>query len=334
MKRSIIVLALGIVSLGLLGMVIRQYRQIQRLEELRDSRKAAVERFEASTPDSPKAAARETRIPFNPPVATQPQAPENEPAEVAPGTRTEPAAATNTSPMADIARMMKNPGMKDMMRAQMKGQQDMMYGSLFKYMQLPEEDMETFKSLLLDKQMALVDISMEMLGGATTPEDQARIADQIETATTEYNDRIRELLDDDTYALYQSYEATQPERMQVTLFKGGLKPDDQLTEEQEDKLIKAMHAERTGFKFSGLDITDQKNTDLSQLTPEKIETFFKESARLQERSALQAASILTPPQLEQFKASQKQQQAMQEMGLKMAAKMFGAKEPPAAPAKP
>ncbi len=36
-----------------------------------------------------------------------------------------------------------------------------------------------------------------------------------------------------------------------------------------------------------------------------------------------AATILTPPQLEQFKANQKQQRAMQEMGMNMAAKMFG-----------
>jgi hypothetical protein len=63
--------------------------------------------------------------------------------------------------------------------------------------------------------------------------------------------------------------------------------------------------------------------DPSQFTPEKITQLLEESAKLQEQYVTKAATILTPTQLEQFKANQKQQRAMQEMGMKMAVKMFG-----------
>jgi len=50
---------------------------------------------------------------------------------------------------------------------------------------------------------------------------------------------------------------------------------------------------------------------------------LEDGAKLQEQYATRAAAILTPSQLEQFKAGLKQQQAMQEMGMQMATKMFG-----------
>ena len=111
--------------------------------------------------------------------------------------------------------------------------------------------------------------------------------------------------------------------MQVTLFKGSLNSGDQMTEEQEGNLIGAMHYERTKFKFSATGLGDNQTAGPARFAPDRIAKVLEESAKLQEQYMSRAAAILTPSQLEQFKTSQKQQQAMTEMGMKMAAKMFG-----------
>jgi len=225
--------------------------------------------------------------------------------------------------MSEIAKMMKNPGMKDMIRAQQKGQLDMMYGSLFKCLQLSDAELENFKSVLLDKQMALVESSVDMMSGSATPEEKKAAADKMKETTAAYDAQLKALLGDDNYTVFQSYEATQAERMQVTMFKGSLSAGDQMTDEQEDSLIRSMHEARTGFTFSVPELADQKAADPSMFTPERIAKMLEESAKLQEQYVAKAAEILTPSQLELFRANQKQQQAMQEMGMNMAAKMFG-----------
>lgn len=235
------------------------------------------------------------------------------------------------APMTGLAKMMKNPGMKDMMRSQMKGQQDMMYGSLFRYLDLPEAELATFKDLLLDKQMALIDASMELMGGNQTPEERTATTQAIKDLTEDYNARIREFLGEDEYAIFQSYEETQPERMQVNLFKASLDRGNELTVEQEDLLIKSMHGYRTNFSFSVKGFGSSQVEDPSQLTPDMVAKLLEENAQLQDQYVAHASGILNPEQLRQFKENQKQHQAMMEMGMKMAASMFGKQSKPASP---
>ncbi len=318
MRKTIIILALAIFSVSLLALCLAQRQQIQRL---------SVQSADPVTP-----AAREAPVKPAQPVtamekdveksasAAQPKAaaPVPAPAEAEAGT-----APATESPMADIAKMMRNPGMKDMIRAQQKGQMDLMYGSLFKCLQLPDAELEAFKGMLLDKQMALVDSSMDMMNSSATPEEKKAAADRMKETTAAYDAQLKALLGDENYAVYQSFEATQAERMQVSLFKGSLAAGDQMTDEQEDSLVRAMHDARTGFQSSAPGFGDSQSADPAQFTPDRIAKFLEESARLQEQYVAKAAAILTPTQLELFKANQKQQQAMQEMGMKMAAKMFG-----------
>jgi len=228
-------------------------------------------------------------------------------------------------PMAGLAEMMKNPGMKDMIRAQQEGMLEMSHGALFKYLDLSGKELEAFKKLVVDKQMALVDLSLEMMDSSITQERRKEIGEQIQAATKEQNDKIKEYLGEEDYAVYQDFESTQQERMQVNMFKQSLSSDEHLSEEQEHDLIRAMHDERTNFNFT-VDFEDEAETDPTLFTEEKVATYMEEMSRLQERVHVRAGEILTPEQLEQFGASQKQMQAMQEMGMKMAAQMFGTQE--------
>lgn len=335
MHKTIIILVLATSALVLASVCLVQYRQNSELKaslaSLRNTLRtgtptpgdlgvgtAAVKRpdLPAQVPDAPQEVAGVTA----PPVASG--SPVVAPAAVT-ATPAAAAAPTDESPLAGFAGMVKNPAMRDMIRAQQKGHMDMIYGALFKYLQFSGGDLDALKALLLDRQMALVDLSLGMMDSAATPASRKAAADRIKEVTADYDARIKEFLGDENYAVYQSFEATQPDRMQVTLYKGTLNAADALTEEQEDNLIRAMHDARTNFSFSVAGFGDKQGMDPEQLTPELISKLLAEQAKLQEQYTVRAATILTPSQLEQFKASQKQQQAMQEMGMKMAAKMFG-----------
>lgn len=335
MKKTVIILLLGIGAVALISLCIAQRREIQKLSAKREVPAPVVEPAIPVAHKGAEAGGPVTRAKQKPPVATvqenddeavPPAKPHVAAIEVASITNKSAAAPTNESPMAGIAAMMKAPGMKDMIRAQQKGQMDLTYGSLFKYLQLSDGDLEKFKGVLLDKQMALMDVSLDMMNSATTPEERKAATDRIKEMTNAYDSKIKEFLGDENYAVYQSYEVTQPERMQVNLFKGSLDAGGQMTVEQEDNLIQAMHDVRTNFHYSVTGLEDKQAPDFSQFTPDRITKMLADSAKLQEQYIARAAAILTPAQLEQFKANQKQQQAMQEMGMKMAAKMFG---PPA-----
>jgi len=319
MNKQVVRVVLGISMVSLIGVCLFQRQQIQQLSAQHATLTRTLEQ---------SAQAKNKRTVAKPEKAKPSEAkPQEELIEARPAqAETKPAPAPE-SPMKDIASIMKNPGMKEMIRAQQKGQLEMMYGPLLKCLQLSDADLEKFKNLLLDRQMALVDSSMEMMNSAATPEEKKAAADRIKDMTAAYDAQAKELLGDDNYAIYKSFEETQAERMQVTMFKGSLTGADQLSVEQEDSLIRAMHDERSNFKSEIPGFGDKQTPDPSQFTPERITQILEESARLQEQYVAKAATILTPSQLEQFKANQKQQQAMQEMGMKMAAKMFGQGQP-------
>lgn len=319
MRTTAIIVVLGVSTVSLLGLCLVQRQQLEKLTVTCEMMNRKVTRADEAKPR--RAVTAEQKRNDGAGHSALP-AKRNEP-EVSPQATTSDPKPAPGSPMSEIAKMMKNPGMKDMIRAQQKGQLDMMYGSLFKCLQLSDAELENFKSVLLDKQMALVESSVDMMSGSATPEEKKAAADNMKETTAAYDAQLKALLGDDNYTVFQSYEATQAERMQVTMFKGSLSAGDQMTDEQEDSLIRSMHEARAGFTFSVPELADQKAADPSMFTPERITKMLEESAKLQEQYVAKAAEILTPSQLELFRANQKQQQAMQEMGMNMAAKMFG-----------
>lgn len=318
MRKTAIILVLGIATVVLFGLCLAQRQQIQKLSAKRVLTEPSAEAEASAQHKRTSARVQKSKEEEVSPAPQMVAEVKEMPAE----TKVE-TVATNESPMAEIAKMMKNPGMKEMIRAQQKGQMDLMYGSLFKCLQLSDAELDSLKGLLLDKQMSMVDLSMDLMNKEATPEERKAAENRLKEVTAEYDAQLKALLGDDNYAVYQSFEATQAERMQVSMFKGSLNAGDQMTDEQEDNLVRAMHDARSTFQSSVPGFGDKQNADPDQFTPEKIAKLLEDSAKLQEQYVARAAAILTPSQLELFKANQKQQLAMQEMGMKMAAKMLG-----------
>jgi len=316
-KNNWIILSL-IVVVALAVVVVKQSRQITQLKEQLVS--AAAEKPKAPpVPVAEKAvaaASAETK-----PVEAEPSLPLPAPL---------PTAQSNAGSnfFSGLAKMMKNPQMKEMVRTQQKVMLDRQYGSLSKYLNLPPERLDALKQLLSDRQMAMVDAGMSMMGGSDAERKQA--LDETKAIKTDYDKKIQDLLGAQDYPVFQDYEKTVNERTSVDMFKDTLPATDMLTDTQYDNLIAAMYQERKDFPSSSL--MNNQNQDPSQLTEEHITELQKQMEQLQQKYAERAAAILTPTQLEQFTKWQQQWSTMQLAGLKMAAAMFGNKGAPQAPA--
>jgi len=109
--------------------------------------------------------------------------------------------------------------------------------------------------------------------------------------------------------------------MGAAVFAGTGEP---LSIAQEDQLVSAMFAARTQVS-SVPDITKPENFTPGNLSPQSSERILANSDAQAAQVAAGAAVYLSPTQMEALKVFQKQQRAMQEMGLKMSAAMMGGK---------
>ena len=308
MKKIIWIVVLLIAVVGLAIVVVQQDREIARLRQ-QQLLSAAAERATSPVP------AAETPQPSKPEAEAKLQ--EAPPSPESP----QPSGGSASNFLSGMAAMMKDPQMKEMIRAQQKMALDRMYGALFKQLNWPAADVDRLKSLLLERQMALAEVGMSMMGGSA--EDRKQAVEESKTIKSDYDKKIQDFLGAEGYQVFQDYDNTVGERMQVQMFKDSLPADAALTEQQESDLINMMYEERKTLPPSSL--VNNNTADPSQLTEANIADALKQMEEVQNRCATRAAEILTPAQLEQFTNWQQQWSAMQAAGLRMASQMFGNK---------
>ncbi|HVM59480.1 MAG TPA: hypothetical protein VMV72_01310 [Verrucomicrobiae bacterium] len=231
----------------------------------------------------------------------------------------ESGARTTTNAFAGLASMLKDPQMKEMVRAQQKMMVEQMYGSLYKKLGLSPADEDSLKKLLEDRQMALTDAGLAAMSGSGT--DMKQVGEQTKDIKAQYDKQIQDLLGPQGYSAFQQYDQTVAERTQVNLFKQNLSADNALTEQQENDLVDAMYQARKALPENSL--LNSKTRDPLQFTDDAIAEAMKQQEQLQKQYAESASSILTPAQLDQFTKFQQQMATMQAAGMKMAQQMFG-----------
>lgn len=264
--------------------------------------------------------AMDSAVHSNSPTGLMAASPQERPAIALPSTNApEKTEASLGSSMGALARkMLAQPAMKEKMRKQMIAMMETEYGPLFAYLQLSEEDRKTLQSMLVDQSLAGAEESILMLepDKLKSPEERNAVTEKIEKIHAEYDEKIRQFLGDEKYAIYKSYEETQAERSNVTELKGLLPAAEQLTAEQEDSLIRAMHEER-------IQLYGKKSMQMPDFSAAGMARETEKAAKLQEAVLARVEPIMTPNQLAQFKVQQKQQREMTEMAMKMGAQMFG-----------
>lgn len=234
--------------------------------------------------------------------------------------------AAADSPMKQIAQMMKDPAMKQFMRAQQKAMMEMTYKSLYDSLELNDEDMAKLQELLLDRQMNMAEMGLEMMDEKLTPEQREELTQRFDAATADIDKAIEQLLGEEDYKWFKTYEDTKTERMQLGMFNQSLDGATRLSTKQEDDLVLAMYEARSDFQ-SLQDLHNPNAMSPENFTEEKINQLLQDLKKLNENYVSRATGILNEEQLRRFTSFMEQQQAMQEMGLRMSLQMFKGNAP-------
>jgi hypothetical protein len=250
----------------------------------------------------------------------------------APGQNTEASAAApaapKKNPMAQLAQMMKNPAMHDMIEFQQKQAVQMAFGNLIKRFNLSPDERDQFVKLLTDRQMNQVDMGMSLMdGGNLTADDRAAAAQQLKDANAASDAQIQQFLNDDAdYAYYQTYVQQQPERTELSMLNNTLAKDNMpLDSTQTDNLASLMYDARKNFNFT-VNYGDPSTTATqspASMTEQSVQTYEQQQEQLDGQIDDQATSILSPEQLEVFKQNQAQMRQITQMGLNMSRQMLG-----------
>jgi hypothetical protein len=238
-------------------------------------------------------------------------------------------AAKSKNPMAE---MLKNPDMKEFVKVQQKavlsGMIDKNYATFFSGLSLNSQQSASLKELIIKKSLVDAQMGMSLMSGDAEPAARAQILEQAKTDKESINEEIKQMLGDDNYQSFQSYEKTQPERMSIGMFKDQLASGSTaLAGDQEEQLIQALSQERQSFKFT-TDFYDQSKIagDLAgNLSDEKLNKFEQERDLLNQKYLERAQTILSAQQIQPFEKFLSSQSQLQNAGIRMAAKMFGQK---------
>ncbi len=223
----------------------------------------------------------------------------------------------SANPFADsLKKMMKDPAMKNMMRSTQATALKQMYGDLVKQWSLSPEETQTFYDLLLDKQMAQLDLGMNALEKGP---DAAAVAN-----TADPDAKLKASLGDSMYKQYQDYEKTVSGRFTVNQLQQQLAASNvsAMTPDQSTVLLQAISDEKINFPSDTFKQTPGQAGNAFSMTPEQVDQFVKAQSDLNDRIDSRMTATLSAEQLKVLKEQQQQMLATQRMGMEMASKMM------------
>lgn len=145
---------------------------------------------------------------------------------------------------AEWEKKMNDPDFQQQIKNRRKKGMARRYTSLFKYLELTEEEQDGFMDIIFGKFDKIKGLGRVVFGnGKLDISDETR--EKFNKSNQEFQNKMRDYLGDDIYELYVQYEQTQPERRHVERLNRELtKKGSALTTEQQDQLITAMYKER------------------------------------------------------------------------------------------
>lgn len=227
-----------------------------------------------------------------------------------------------------FATALNSPEALRLMSLQQKASLDNRYASLFKQLNLSPADLDKFKSLLVEKQSAVMDVMAAARAQGLDPRDNRdQIQALVQSTQADVDNSIRAQLGDAAYAQYQGYEATLPQRNVV----------DQLNQR---------------LSYSATPLSDTQSSQLVQIlsdtaapTSGNAENNLARAfglngpgggARITDAAVAQAQTVLNPQQVTALQSLQAEQQASAQLRQLMRSAAGGTAAPgtTAAPATP
>lgn len=220
-----------------------------------------------------------------------------------------------------MSKMMKDPNMKEFMRAQQKTALKKMYGPLIAELNLPPEQQQKLHDLLLDQHMQTIESSQGMFteGGL----DFKKVAEDAKEREKDNEAAIKDLVGNEKFAEFQESKKMMAERMQLSQFQEQMQETGTpLREDQTKQMLTVLKEERERYP-PVFDATSAGAKDLAGVFADgQMERQIEWQEGLNQRVQERMAPILTPEQLKIYTGLQEQQLSMQKFGMKMAREMF------------
>ena len=239
--------------------------------------------------------------------------------------------------MNNLATLLDNPEFSKLWNAQQKSGLDARYAALFKDLNLSPADLDKFKSLLVEKQNAMLDVmaaAREQGLNPRDPTDRAQLATLLQTAQAQVDNNILQTLGAGQYAQYQNYEQTLPQRSVVNQLAQSLSySGSPLQDAQAQQLVNILAAnapvagQGAGSGGSLFAATGGGGGPMAGV-------FGNRAAPITDSAITQAGAILTAPQVVALQQLQAQQQAQQQIARILRQANAGGNTAPAAPATP
>jgi hypothetical protein len=220
-----------------------------------------------------------------------------------------------------LKQMMDDPGMRDAMRQQQKMVVDMMFGSLFKELNLHPDEQAELKDILMERHMAAIEQSSALL--KASPEERSEAVARISEQNKATEEEIRALLGDEQFGKYKDFTEMMGERMALGQFASR----QQISEEQNRQLLQIMREEKQRV-LAGAGPDANLGNDVRNMQAMIDETAMHQFLSRQEQVnagvLARAGQVLSPAQLEALQEFQLNQMNLQRASIQMARKMFTA----------
>jgi|GEM_PF-3550939 len=226
--------------------------------------------------------------------------------------------------MSKIAEMMDNPVMRETLTQQLRGQIAATYGQLFSDQGFNDEEIDALNDILAERQLALTDVSMELMaeGGFGDAKKMEAIAETTKKAKKEYDDQIKELLGDEKFNEFDRFEKTMGERQQIDTLRSQLADTNSpLSQDQEQRLMDIMWETRNDPAFSDahVDINSPNAFPVYNNTDRALDKV----TAMQEDIRKKSAAFLDADQIEALEKNQQSFRDMIKMAAEMSKSMFG-----------
>ncbi|MDB6093423.1 MAG: hypothetical protein JWM32_985 [Verrucomicrobia bacterium] len=138
--------------------------------------------------------------------------------------------------------MMDRPEIQKLLAIQQRGVLDSHYAALFKSLNLSPDQLEKFKSLLVEKQTAIADVlSAARAQGIDPRSDPQEFRKLVADTQADVDANIKATLGDAGFAQYQQYQQTLPQRNVVTQLEQSLSyTNTPLTPAQSEQLVQVL----------------------------------------------------------------------------------------------
>jgi hypothetical protein len=231
--------------------------------------------------------------------------------------------------MTSIAKMRDNPTMNKVLEASQRGTIGALYADMIEHLDLTPEETRYFMDLLMYRQMENVDFGMKLMSGQMSEGQKEERAANLRDVHDDMYAQMKAFLNNDAdFKEFEYYEKTMNERMALSQMDQALAgTDEELSDQSYRELLDMMHQQSRDFDWS-TDLHDQESTDLSaeRFSAENRKQHTADVYKLADQILKQADGMLTPAQLESFKASLMQTTDMQIAQFQMIGQLLGGGE--------